>query len=241
MRRVDFLRVGSILLVSLATGMTVLALGQEQQPLKVLVDQFKASKVFWQQIEIGKKIVAAHDRSVLPQIQPMLSDQDRHRRGNAAYVFAGLGDDRGFETIRGILTDRSNRPLGQGVVSVGPDSPLDAQIATDRYYAVHLLGDLKDSRALPIILPLLNDKEVNYIVPWSLGEIGEKAAVKPLIQTLDDPNPDMRVLAIYALEKLHATEALPAIQRLIHDQERIHFDGLIAVSEAAMEAESRLR
>ena len=90
-------------------------------------------------------------------------------------------------------------------------------------------------------MPILGDKEVNYSVPWSLGEIGEKAAVKPLIQTLDDPNPDMRVLAIYALEKLHGTEALPAIQQLTHDQERIRFDGLIAVSAAARVAESKLR
>jgi HEAT repeat protein len=41
----------------------------------------------------------------------------------------------------------------------------------------------------------LKDQEVNSVVPWSLGEIGDKSAVLPLIETLNDNSPDMRVLA----------------------------------------------
>ena len=133
MRHIEFFGARFVLVAALAVGMTMLAVGQEAKPLVALIEQFKASKVFWQQIEIAKKIVATHDRAVLRQLLPMLLDQDRHSRGNAAYVFAGLGDDRGFETIRGILTDRSNRPMGQGIV--GMDTSLAAQIAADRYYA----------------------------------------------------------------------------------------------------------
>ena len=48
------------------------------------------------------------------------------------------------------------------------------QIAADRYYAAHLLGDLRDPLAIPVLVPLLKDKEVNSIVPWALGEIGDK-------------------------------------------------------------------
>jgi hypothetical protein len=57
-----------------------------------------------------------------------------------------------------------------------------------------------------------------------------------LIETLKDSDPDMRVLAIYALERLRATEVLPAIQQRMDDMERIHFDGLIPVSDVAKEA-----
>jgi hypothetical protein len=46
----------------------------------------------------------------------------------------------------------------------------------------------------------------------------------------------MRVLAIYALEKLKAKEALPQIRALLHEDERIHFDGLGTVAEAARAA-----
>lgn len=43
----------------------------------------------------------------------------------------------------------------------------------------------------------------------------------------------MRVLAIYALERLKAKEALPQLRLLIGDDERIHFDGLGTVADAA--------
>jgi HEAT repeat protein len=116
-----------------------------------------------------------------------------------------------------------------------------AQIASDRYYAAHLFGDLKDSRAVPILIPLLHDREVNSIVPWSLGQIGDKAAVAPLIATLRDVDPDMRVLAIYALETLKAKESLPQLRALVHDEDRIHFDGLGTVGDAAKKAVAELQ
>jgi TonB family protein len=90
------------------------------------------------------------------------------------------------------------------------------------------------------LIPLLKDEELNYIVPWSLGQIGDKSAIPPLIKTLDDSNPDMRVLAIYSLEQLDAKQALPKIRALLGDQETIHFDGLIPVSAAAKEAVIKL-
>jgi HEAT repeat protein len=79
---------------------------------------------------------------------------------------------------------------------------VEQQVAADRYYAAHLLGDLKDPRAVPILVPLLNDTEVNHIVPWALGEIGDKRAIPPLVRMLADTDPSMRVLAIYGLKQL---------------------------------------
>src|SRR5581483_5149969 len=114
------------------------------------------------------------------------------------------------------------------------------QIRSDRYYAAHLLGDLKDPRAVPILVPLLTDEDVNYIVPWSLGEIGDQRAVAPLIKTLADKNPSMRVLAIYALEKLKAKDALPALYRLLNDNERSNFGDLVSVKDAAKAAIAKL-
>jgi HEAT repeat protein len=77
------------------------------------------------------------------------------------------------------------------------------QITADRYYAAHLLGDLKDPRAVRVLVALRDEPEINYIVPWSLGGIRDKRAVAPLIQSLADSDPSRRVLAIYGLEKLH--------------------------------------
>jgi len=222
----------------LLLGTAVLMIGQQKVPIAELVQQFKTSRVFWQQFEVAEKLAKSHQHAVLEQLEPYLKDEDRHVRGNAAFVFAALGDDRGFDVISSILKDRSDRPEGQGIP--GGKWSLPAQIAIDRYYAAHLLGDLKDSRVVPILIPLLHDPEVNSIVPWSLGQIGDKSAVPPLIETLRDASPDMRVLAIYALETLKAKESLPRLRPLVNDEDRIHFDGLGTVAEAAKKAVTEL-
>jgi hypothetical protein len=198
-------------------------------PAGNLVRQFKCEPVFWKQFEIGKEIVALHDRNVLAELEPMLSrnglfwagEDGLLTRENVAFIFASLGDDRGFQIIKDMLEDRSNQ----------------LQV---RYYAAHLFGDLKDPRAVPILVPMLKVKGVQDTVPWSLGQIGDKSAIAPLIQTLNDKNPDMRVLAIYGLEQLNATEALPKLRVLLNDHEKIHFDGLIPVSDAAKQAIAKL-
>jgi HEAT repeat protein len=240
MRRHDpsarFARPLLLALIFLATSSLIT--GQQGGPATELAVQFKANLVFWQQFEVAEKLVKLHDIAILPQLKTYLNDEDRHVRGNAAFVFAAFGDDRGFEVIRAILEDRSDRPQGQGIPGGGWS--LGAQIASDRYYAAHLFGDLKDARAVPILIPLLKDREVNMIVPWALGEIGDKSAVPQLMQTLTDKNPDMRVLAISALEVLKAKQAVPQLRLLLDDEERIRFDGAGTVAEAARAAIAKL-
>lgn len=60
------------------------------------------------------------------------------------------------------------------------------------------------------------------------------------METLGDNSSDMRVLAIYALEKLKAKEALPQLHALLDDDEKIHFDGDVTVAEAARAAMAKL-
>jgi HEAT repeat protein len=213
--------------------------GQQRSSVSELLSQFENEQVFWRQIEIAKKIVAAHDSSVLPKLEPWLTQEDRHVRGNAAFIFAALGDPRGFDTITAILRDHSERPEGQGIP--GGRWSLQAQIRADRYYAAHLLGDLKDARAIPILVPLLTDPDVNYIVPWSLGQIDDRSAIQPLIGSLNDPDPSMRVLIIYALVELKATEALPRLHQLLDDDARSRVDKLESVADAAQAAIAKLQ
>ena len=213
-----------------------------------LVRRFHSSQFFFDQFDVAKELVELHDPSVLPSLVGDLSNEDRHIRGNAAFVFAGLGDPRGFEVLLAILNDPSYRPAGQGAVFTGgisapgtaPAYNVKPQITADRYYAAHLLGDLKDPRAVPVLVSLLDEPEVNYIVPWSLGEIGDKRAVSPLIHALADSDPSMRVLAIYGLEQLHATDAIPALRRLLEDHQRTTFGNQVPVADAARAAITKL-
>jgi hypothetical protein len=173
-----------------------------------LVEQFKTTTTFWKQLEVAKQIVALHDKSVLQELEPWLSNEDMHLRGNAAFIFASLGDDHGFQVIKAILENRSPKRAVSMIDDGGRPSP-ELQIREDRYYAAHLFGDLKDVRAVPILIPLLRDEEVKEVVAWSLGEIGDKAAIPPLKETLGDNSLTMRASALRALEKLQAKEGLP--------------------------------
>ena len=213
------------------------------QPVSALLQQFRAEKTFWKQFEIGSAIADKHDASVLPALDAWLRHEDRHIRGNVAYIFARLGEPRGLQTIADILTDRSERPLGQGIPGVVGDGRyrFEAQVRADRYYAAHLLGDLRDPRGVELLVPLLDDPETQSIVPWSLAQIGDARAVAPLIAALDGDDPSMRVLVIYALEGLHATEAVPRLRTLLTDHRQARFGSLVTVSEAAKNALARLQ
>jgi hypothetical protein len=208
-----------------------------------LVDRFKNEKVFWEQIEIAKAVAGRHDASVLPLLTDWLGHEDRHIRGNVAFIFARFGDPRGLQTIAGILADRSERPEGQGI-SIAPSDGryrFERQVAADRYYAAHLLGDLRDPRGIALLVPLLDDPETQSVVPWSLGQIGDKRAIPPLIAALDNDDPSNRVLVIYALEALDAKEAVPRLMTLANDDRKSGFGALVTVSEAAKAAIARLR
>jgi HEAT repeat protein len=95
---------------------------------------------------------------------------------------------------------------------------------------------LKDPRGVGLLVPLLTDEEVDDIVPWSLAEIGDRSAVGPLIGQTERDDPSVRVLAISALEKLNAREALPRLQQLLQDNRTANFGDRTIVAEAARRA-----
>src|SRR5688500_9809971 len=77
-----------------------------------LVAKFQAETVDWKQAEIAIEIAKVATFDDLSSLEPWLAHEDRRVRGNAAYLFAKLGDRRGLATIEGILTDYSaDRPL----------------------------------------------------------------------------------------------------------------------------------
>jgi HEAT repeats len=214
------------------------ATGQNDRTGTKLVEEFRGAKIFFNQLEIGKRIVALNEPTLLDNLEDLLSSEDRHVRGNAAFVFASLGNSRGLSVIADIIQDTSYRVEGQGQTIAPGDGKyhVEAQIRADRYYAVHLLGELKDVRAIPILVPLLKDNRIDYKVAWALGEIRDKSAIPSLIEALKNSNSDVRVIAIQSLEHLQAIEALPALHLLLEDNERSHFGALISVAEAAKAA-----
>jgi HEAT repeat protein len=87
-----------------------------------------------------------------------------------------------------------------------------------------------------MLLALLDDKDLKYEVPWSLGQIGDRRAIAPLIQTLADSDPTMRVFPIAALRTLGAKEALPALHGLLNDNGVSRIGKRVTVADAARAA-----
>ena len=93
-------------LVLLFAGASLVG-GQQPSSVEQLLRQFETDTWFTRQFQVAKAIVAANDRTVLPRLESWLTHEDRCLRGNAAYIFARLGDPRGFDVIVAILGDRS--------------------------------------------------------------------------------------------------------------------------------------
>ena len=89
----------------------VIASDAEMQALSPseLLNRFKQEKVFFRQFEFGRALATATNRGGIAELEPWLTHDDRHVRGNVAFVLGRLGDPRGFDTIAQILADRSRR------------------------------------------------------------------------------------------------------------------------------------
>jgi HEAT repeat protein len=216
---------------------------QTPVPAQQLLEQFRTAVDFHRQFQVATALVALNDPSVLQQLVGSLNHEDRHVRGNAAFVFAGMRDVRGFDVLKAILSDTSERTKGPGI-AIAPGNgvfSLAAQIHSDRYYAVHLFGLLKDPRALPTLIPLMADESVSYKVAWALGQIGGRAAVDALMAALTNKSPSVRVIAIQSLESLGAIEALPQLRAMLVDNEKSNFGSLLSVADAARAAIAKLQ
>jgi HEAT repeat protein len=206
----------------------------QPQPTRALVESFEQERVFWRQAQIGKKLVAAGDARVLEELEAWLGHEDRHIRANVAFLFAAFDDGRGLDAVAGILADRSERSGGQGIP--GAKWSLHAQIQADRYYAVHVLGELKDPRAIDLLVPFLGDPDINYKIAWSLAEIGDARAVDAIILLLRDRATRTRAEAIQALERVEAKRALPYLREMLNDDARLYASGQVTVADIARRA-----
>jgi hypothetical protein len=118
-------------------------------------------------------------------------------------MLALLGDGRESEDIQlNILTAMGE--LGKKTeVSVSP--LIDKVKSGDprmRLQAVESLGKIKDKKAVPALIQLLETEANRYPVIWALGEIGDKSAVPALNRLLTSEDKYVRYNANKALAKI---------------------------------------
>jgi len=180
-----------------------------------LIAEFATAEYFWQQTDIARELIAAGDRSVIAAIQPYLETNDRRRRCNAAFVLAGLGDERGTVVLISELedTEPGSRIL-EDESSTGPGSTAGrgiSQVRSDRYFAALLLGELRERDAVTALIAATRDRSINYRAAISLGEIGDTRAI-PALREMAAAFPAERVFAGYGLAALGALDGFETLE-----------------------------
>lgn len=149
-------------------------------------------------------------------------DEKKYVREEAAELLSRLGNQEVVDSLVEALRTGDDAYFAaislQGIPSPAALEPLTALIRKARspgtvMQAALALGNLKDPRAVPILLPLLDDENelVAHYAALALGKTGCSQAVEPLLQVLRDGGPGRRINAITALEGLGTRQAVPAI------------------------------
>lgn len=85
-----------------------------------------------------------------------------------------------------------------------------------------------DPNAVPGLLRALesDDVYVRIVAAEGLGKIGNPVAIQRLVDTLDDPRPDVRRRVVRALERIGlepkvrvAAQVVPGLARALHDSD----------------------
>ncbi len=97
-----------------------------------------------------------------------IDDKDKNIASMAIGALGNLKDTRAVEPLIATLKDKS----------------LDKYVNNIRIGAVHALAKFRDSRAIDALISALEDDKLFFYVVKGLGEIGDKRAVRPLIDAL---------------------------------------------------------
>jgi len=201
----------AIVTVSCQAAEQTQPISEKQKNVAQLLEAFANAPYFWQQVDVAEKIIALGDKSIIPRIEKYLQTEDRRRRCNAGRILAGLGDTRGVAIILKELEDKSPRPTDL-ILSNGKPYP-EGQVRADRCYAAHVLGLVKDKKAVPALIEATRDETISYQAAISLGEIGEKSAI-PALRKMARDFPTERLWAGYGLATLGESEGFDILAEI---------------------------
>jgi HEAT repeat protein len=142
-----------------------------------------------------------------------------------------------------------------GLVNTYKDSP-DSDIRVRGFIAL-MLGRLQDRTVLPALIgglsreerlkaakweeglgrPSLTDIQ-EYLVQsqiytlWALGSIGDNAAVPSVLEYVDNPDPSIRVMAVYVLGVLKDPSAIPSLRVRLNDaKEDVQWNAALSLAQ----------
>jgi len=154
---------------------------------------------WWVQVRAADALVAIGGLRVAAGVLPLLDHEHEAIRRTALEVLERTRDDATFDFLFSALDDPS---------------------ATVRARSVRALGILGDGRAVPHLLALLErDRESAPAVIGALEQLGDEAAVEPLLELLESGELAPGEEVLEALDKLAQK---PQLGRMLEVLDRVH-------------------
>ncbi len=217
-----------ILQLSIFSGFNVASAASDEPDIKTLIEDLNAQDVNVKAASV-KALVEAGEPAVEPLIE-VLSSKDPEIRENAAITLGKIKDERAIDPLIKLLTDEEwevesaatsalveiGEPVVEPLVFILQDKNEDVFL---RMKVIAVLAGIKDERAIqPMIRVLKEEPELQADLGYHLGLMGEPA-VEPLIQLLDDDDPEVRVRAAEALGRLGDDRAIGALTDALSDKD----------------------
>ncbi len=176
-------------------------LGRSGRPEAITPLLLAVADESWPVRQAAAERLAAFDDGArsCPRLEAALRDDE-----NAAHAQRGHGDLR-----------QAGRPVPCPVCCACSGDG-DEEV---RNFAAVMLGQRRESSAVPALIAALGDPDVNvrHAAAASLGQIGAPEAVVPLIQVLRG-EPWLQYPAIHALAEIGDARATPALVELLEDE-----------------------
>ncbi len=161
--------------------------------------EFLKDEDWWVREAIAETLSKVKDNRVVPSAIKLLESDDEIFRRYGIEILIGIKDRRAVKPILKLLND--------------PDWWV-------RERAVEALGFLGNVKIVPLLINLLKIPELRYVATKSLGQIGDKRAVSPLLDIINDSASEIQKVILEALSELNAVEAAEDIKGMLISPER---------------------
>ncbi|NLG12289.1 MAG: hypothetical protein GX554_04615 [Elusimicrobia bacterium] len=199
---------------------------------------------FQKKIELITKIETSKAKEFLPELGNIItSEENEEIRSKAVLALLNIGDSTCVPYFRDALDDTYWQVRLYGVKGLvrhglGEDIIPDLKLAMKdsywqvRYYAATGLSKYGDEKNLPFLLEYLNDSNdtVKAEILWAmLALMGRDEAralfknlqedeIRPVFNTLDSSNPELKVRALWLLEATKDKRAIPYFIDMLSDK-----------------------
>jgi HEAT repeat protein len=170
---------------------------------------------------LRRALLQMRDPKLVPLMLELLSEEETYLRSTAFEVLGQSGDERGFKPLLEQLQDKEN-------------------LATARLWAAKALGELKDARAVPALLELIEEigetrvpkHRAGLLIETvvALAKLGRQEKSPAVIALAGHRDQSLRTSAVKALKYLVGPGLFPALQKALRARnDEIRQDAIDAI------------